>query len=151
MSGEARYLEADRSQLRWDVVDLESLLASDHRARVVWAYVCALDLSGFYARIRAREGEPGRAESPPGARERAERRLPAGERISQGFLLTPPIVHRGDKVFIVVRKGALALRIQGEAMQDGAAGETIRVRPEQSKKIIEAVIRSKEEVEVRIP
>ena len=79
------------------------------------------------------------------------RRLPAGERISQGFLLTPPIVHRGDKVFIVVRKGALALRIQGEAMQDGAAGETIRVRNEQSKKIIEAVIRSKEEVEVRIP
>ena len=79
------------------------------------------------------------------------RRLPAGERISPGFLLTPPIVHRGDRVFIVVRKGALALRIQGEAMQDGAAGETIRVRNEQSKKIIEAVIRSKEEVEVRIP
>jgi flagella basal body P-ring formation protein FlgA len=41
--------------------------------------------------------------------------------------------------------------MQGEAMEDGAAGETIRVRNEQSKKIIEAVIRSKEEVEVRIP
>lgn len=79
------------------------------------------------------------------------RRLPAGERISPGFLLTPPIVHRGDRVFIVVRKGALVLRMQGEAMEDGAAGETIRVRNEQSKKIIEAVIRSKEEVEVRIP
>ena len=79
------------------------------------------------------------------------RRLPAGERISPGFLLAPSIVHRGDRVFIVVRKGALVLRMQGEAMEDGAAGETIRVRNEQSKKIIEAVIRSKEEVEVRIP
>ena len=79
------------------------------------------------------------------------RRLPAGERISPGFLLTPPIVHRGDSVFIVVRKGALVLRMQGEAMEDGAAGETIRVRNGQSKKIIEAVIRSKDEVEVRIP
>jgi hypothetical protein len=37
MSGEARYLEADRRQLQWDVIDLESLLPSDHRARVVWA------------------------------------------------------------------------------------------------------------------
>jgi len=36
-------------------------------------------------------------------------------------------------------------------MEDGAAGETIRVRNGQSKKIIEAVIRSKDEVEVRIP
>ncbi len=79
------------------------------------------------------------------------RRLPAGERISSGFLLTPPIVHRGDRVFIVVRKGTLALRMQGEAMQDGAAGEKIRVRNEQSKKIIEAVILTKDEVEVRIP
>ena len=42
MMGEARYLEADRSQLRWDMVDLESLLVSDHRARVVWGLRGAL-------------------------------------------------------------------------------------------------------------
>ena len=65
MAGEARYLEADRSQLFWDMVDLEGLLPPDHRARVVWAFVGGLDLSGFYDRIRAREGEPGRPAADP--------------------------------------------------------------------------------------
>jgi transposase len=62
---EARYLEADRAQLRWDLVDLESQLALDHRARIVWAFVASLDLSALYALIRAREGEPGRPPPDP--------------------------------------------------------------------------------------
>jgi transposase len=65
MGGDARYQEADRSQLRWDMIDLESLLPSEHRVRVVWAYVCSVDLSAFYARIRSREGEPGRPPADP--------------------------------------------------------------------------------------
>lgn len=65
MTGSARYQEAERGQLRWDMIDLESLLPSEHRVRVVWAYVCGLDLSGFYARIGAREGEPGRPPPDP--------------------------------------------------------------------------------------
>lgn len=65
MTGDARYLEAERRQLRWDMVDLESQLALEHRARVVWTYVCGLDLSGFYARIQARAGEPGRPPADP--------------------------------------------------------------------------------------
>jgi transposase len=65
MRGKARYLEADRAQLGWDMVDLESQLASDHRARVVWAFVTRLDLSALYDRIRAREGLPGRPPPDP--------------------------------------------------------------------------------------
>jgi transposase len=65
MTRKARYLEADRSQLGWDMVDLESQLASDHRARVVWAFVTRLDLSALYDRIRAREGLPGRPPPDP--------------------------------------------------------------------------------------
>jgi len=65
MAGEARYLEADREQLRWDMVDLDSQLPLEHRARVVWAFVDGLDLSGFYARIRAREDRPGRPPPDP--------------------------------------------------------------------------------------
>lgn len=65
MAGEARYLEADRAQLRWDMVDLESQLPLEHRARVVWAFVAGLDLSELYARIGAREGEPGRPPPDP--------------------------------------------------------------------------------------
>jgi len=58
-------LEADRAQLRWDMVDLESQLAPEHRARVVWAFVASLDLSELYASIRSREGEPGRPPPDP--------------------------------------------------------------------------------------
>lgn len=35
----ARFQEADRSQLSWDLVDLDSFLPADHRARIVWAFV----------------------------------------------------------------------------------------------------------------
>jgi transposase len=65
MTGEARYQEADRAQLSWDMIDLESQLASDHRARIVWAFVSGLELSALYASIRAREGEPGRPPPDP--------------------------------------------------------------------------------------
>ena len=61
MTAEARYLEADRAQVRWDVVDLESLLVSDHRARIAWAFVQGVELPAFYAPIKACEGEPGTA------------------------------------------------------------------------------------------
>ena len=56
MTAKARYLEVDRAQLRWDVVDLERLSVSDHRARIVWAFVEGLELSAFYPPVKAREG-----------------------------------------------------------------------------------------------
>ena len=65
MTGRARYLEVNRAQLEWGSVDLESQLSSDHRARVVWAFVERLDLSALYERICAREGEPGRPPPDP--------------------------------------------------------------------------------------
>jgi transposase len=65
MVGEARYLTADRSQLYWDMVDLEGQLPLEHRARVVWAFVTGLDLSELYAKIGAREGEAGRPPADP--------------------------------------------------------------------------------------
>jgi len=65
MTSGARYQEADRGQLCRDMIDLESQLASDHRARIVWAFVSGLDLSALYASIGAREGEPGRPPPDP--------------------------------------------------------------------------------------
>ena len=60
MSGDARVLKANRSQLSWDLVDLEALLAMDHRARLVWRFVETLELEPFYLSIKSREGEAGR-------------------------------------------------------------------------------------------
>ena len=58
--GKARVVEANREQMRLVPVDLESLLSEDHQARAVWAFVERVDLSEFYARIEAREGQAGR-------------------------------------------------------------------------------------------
>jgi transposase len=65
MTGGARVVTADRSQLSWDLVDLEGWLPADHRARVVWAFVEQLDLADLYAKIGSRAGEAGRPAADP--------------------------------------------------------------------------------------
>jgi transposase len=65
MASEARFIRADRVQTRWDVIDLEGLLASDHRARIVMSFVESLELSELYEIIGSREGEPGRPPPDP--------------------------------------------------------------------------------------
>lgn len=54
-----RVLWAQRNQVELRPVDLESLLAHDHPARTVWAFVQALDLSPLYARIKSVDGRGG--------------------------------------------------------------------------------------------
>ena len=65
MTSEARFIQADRSQTRWDFMDLEGLLPPEHRARIVWSFVEDLDLSPLYEAIKSREGEPGRPPPDP--------------------------------------------------------------------------------------
>jgi transposase len=62
---EARVVRPDRRQLRWDMIDLEGLLPSDHRARIVWSFVESLDLAELYDRVLSREGEAGRPAADP--------------------------------------------------------------------------------------
>jgi hypothetical protein len=31
-----KYIHLDRRQLRWEVLDLEQLIAEDHAARLIW-------------------------------------------------------------------------------------------------------------------
>lgn len=65
MTNEARFIRPDRLQTRWDFIDLEALLPSDHRARIVMSFVEGLDLSSLYDSIKSREGEPGRPPPDP--------------------------------------------------------------------------------------
>ena len=62
---DARIIKADRSQLNWDLVDLDAWLGADHRARIVWAFVETLDLDDFYIEIKARGSQPGRPTPDP--------------------------------------------------------------------------------------
>ena len=63
--GAPRLREAQRDQLELQVVDLDSLLASDHPARAVWGFVEQLDLSDLLKAIKAREGVPGHPPADP--------------------------------------------------------------------------------------
>lgn len=65
MSDGPRVLRPDRAQLYWDQVDLESQIAADHLARVIWAFVERLDLSALYAAIRSRDDVAGRPSADP--------------------------------------------------------------------------------------
>jgi transposase len=47
------------------MVDLDSQLPPDHRARMVWSFVSGLELSELYARIKARDDVAGRPTSDP--------------------------------------------------------------------------------------
>jgi transposase len=58
--GKPRLEKADRQQIEMRLASLDELLPSDHRARTVWDVVQSYDLSAFYARIEAVEGEAGR-------------------------------------------------------------------------------------------
>jgi len=60
-----RYETANRSQVELLPVDLEALLPPGHAARLVWRFVEGLDLSAWYAGIKAREGGPGRTPIDP--------------------------------------------------------------------------------------
>jgi transposase len=65
MSNNMRINRADRSQARFEVVDLESLLGEDHRARTVWEFLSGLDLTAFYAHIKVRDDTAGRPATDP--------------------------------------------------------------------------------------
>jgi transposase len=60
-----RYETANRTQVELVPTDLEALLPLGHAARLVWRFVEGLDLSAFYATIRAREGRAGRTPIDP--------------------------------------------------------------------------------------
>lgn len=63
--GIPRCLSPDRAQTVLLPQDLDELVAPDHPARAVWAYVEGLDLDELYSRIRAVEGGPGHAATDP--------------------------------------------------------------------------------------
>jgi transposase len=65
LGGRVRLRQPERDQVEWRSVDLDSLLAASHPARVVWRYVEKLDLRELEEKIWAREHTPGQAPADP--------------------------------------------------------------------------------------
>jgi len=59
-AAQPRVKAVDRTQLTWQMVDVERLIEADHPARAIWELVGRLKLDGFYAPIEAVEGNAGR-------------------------------------------------------------------------------------------
>ena len=64
-SGRRRMRQAVRHQIEWRECALDELLPEDHQARIVWDWVCGLDLSELNQRIQAVEQGPGQAPPDP--------------------------------------------------------------------------------------
>jgi transposase len=64
-AGTARYVEAQRDAIVFERFEFDALIGADHPARIVWAYVERIDLSGLYGLIRARAHTPGRPPPDP--------------------------------------------------------------------------------------
>lgn len=71
-----------------------------------------------------------------------------------GTVLTPQmveprrLVQRGRSVILVVDNGSVAVRVEGEALGDGAHGDTVRVRNRSSSRVVEGVVSSEGTVRV---
>jgi len=57
--GAPRLREPARDQIELRAMDLDSVIGTDHPARLFWAYVEELDVSDLDARIKARDHRPG--------------------------------------------------------------------------------------------
>lgn len=57
--GKPRLERPNRQQVAMHLASLDDLLPAEHLARVIWGLVEQLDLSGFYAAIRAVDGQAG--------------------------------------------------------------------------------------------
>ncbi len=61
----ARVKRPHRSQVEMQLLSLEQMLAEDHRARIVWAFVQSLDLEPLYQRIEVTDNIAGRSAIAP--------------------------------------------------------------------------------------
>src|SRR5208283_5456533 len=60
-----RLRTANRRQVALRAVNLDSLVAQEHRVRLVWSFVEGLDLAALYGTIKAVEGRPGHPPADP--------------------------------------------------------------------------------------
>ena len=73
-----------------------------------------------------------------------------GEPLSPGNLTPRLLVQRGDIVTIVARLTGLTVRVKGSALADGYRGQTIRVKNQRSKRIVQAEVIGPGIVRVRL-
>lgn len=78
----------------------------------------------------------------------ARRSLPAMRVLAASDVTEPLLVKKGDLVTVTVQNSTLHLTAQGKALENGAAGATVRVMNTSSSQILEAVVTGAQKVTV---
>ena len=78
------------------------------------------------------------------------RSVPSGRSLTWRDVTRRPLVHRGQTIEVRAGEGALVITMKALAMQDGAAGESVRVRNLESKREFTARVVAENRVEVRL-
>jgi flagellar basal body P-ring formation protein FlgA len=78
------------------------------------------------------------------------RTIPAGYPLTKKNLKQLPLVRRNQRVTLVLRQGAIEITMLGIAKSDGYMNDTINVLNPTSKKVVDAVVVSKDRVEITV-
>ena len=70
----------------------------------------------------------------------AAHNTPAGAILGSRSFVEPRLIKRGDKIIITSMQPAFAIRMNGVAMMDGIKGQSIRIKNENSGRIINATV-----------
>jgi flagella basal body P-ring formation protein FlgA len=110
----------------------------------------ALSAADFEFRPRLVNGLGSRYPTGPEALAGARLRLPlnAGDVLSNDMLEQLPLIRRGQQVTLMARSGTVEIRVNATALADGRAEQRIQVQNQNSRQIVEAVVRRSDLVEV---
>lgn len=78
----------------------------------------------------------------------AKRSIAAGAIITADLIVAPKIVRRGDKVILFATAPGFEVRMGGEALVDGAAGDMIDVRNLRSRRVVQGRVSASGVVEI---
>lgn len=78
------------------------------------------------------------------------RAISAGEVFSPQLLASPRLIRRGQELILFAASGAMTVTMKGEALEDGAKGDMIRVRNLSSNRIVEGRVVGADRVRVSL-
>lgn len=68
-----------------------------------------------------------------------------------GMAAAPKLVARGERVALQAGGGGIAVQVEGEALADGALGETVRVRNLATRRVVQGTVSGPQRVVVGLP
>lgn len=81
----------------------------------------------------------------------ARRSLAADRPLRPGDVMVTPLVKRGEPVTLLFQAGSVRITLRGRALEDGGAGETIRVLNSDSERTVEAIVEGPGLARVLVP